>query len=306
MNTPVKRPTDLSAHRPAFTLIELLVVMAIIGILLGMIFPAVQMIREGARRTDCTNRLRQIATGLLNHESARQRFPAGITGGSAIPHPRTTWLVQILPYIEQTNVWERTLSDYQWSPNPFSGHLGLQTVIGSYQCPSDPDSGVAHWTHEGYLVATTNYLGVNGTNYQTRDGVFYLDSATRTRDIGDGQSNTLMVGERPPSPDFWFGWWYAGNGIDGTGAVDMNLGVRELNGMAPGNYLDSCPPGPYQFQAGRQGRQCDALHFWSYHSGGGNFALCDGSVKFIPYSANEVMPQLATRSGGEAFKLPWE
>jgi prepilin-type processing-associated H-X9-DG protein len=192
---------------------------------------------------------------------------------------------------------------------PLVGGTYLPTfLLNLYQCPSDPNSGQVHWTHNGYLVATTRYLGVNGTNYTTRDGVFYLNSATKMRDITEGTSNTLLLGERPPSPDLWYGWWYAGHGQSGSGSPDMLLGVRERNDPPVGgvtNYLETCPPGPYQFIRGRR-EQCDTLHFWSYHSGGANFAFCDGSVRLLPYEVDEVLPQLATRAGGEVFDKPFE
>ena len=111
-----------------------------------------------------------------------------------------------------------------------------------------------------------------------------------------------MVGERPPSADKWYGWWYAGLGQSGSGSPDMLLGVREINDPPPPgetSYLEDCPPGPYHFVNGTPGDQCDTLHFWSYHSGGANFVFCDASVRFIPYTADDVMPQLATRSGNE-------
>jgi prepilin-type processing-associated H-X9-DG protein len=124
-------------------------------------------------------------------------------------------------------------------------------------------------------------------------------------EIGDGQSNTLLIGERPPSPDFWYGWWYAtGQGSISTG--DVTLGVAELNPSKSGGtstYLEDCPPGPYSYIAGNN-EQCDTLHFWSWHSGGANFALADGSVRLIPYSISAATLQaLATRAGGETVSV---
>lgn len=293
----------------AFTLIELLVAIAIISILVGLTLPAVQMVREAGRRTSCLNNLRQIGIGLLNYETSRQKLPAGIAAYGATPYSSTTWLAQLLPQVEQQNIWDRAVEDYRYDPNPFLSHMGMRTVVPTYQCPSDPDSGKVSWTHENRLVTTTSYLGVNGTNYHRRDGVFYLNSVTKFRDIGDGTSHTLMVGERPPSPDFWYGWWYAGHGQAGSGSPDMLLGVREVNDPPPAgltNYLETCPPGPFSFMRGKYGQQCDTLHFWSHHPGGANFILCDGSVRFVPYTADTVMPQLATRNGSEVFPSPFE
>ncbi len=132
--------------------------------------------------------------------------------------------------------------------------------------------------------------------------------STRLGEIADGQSNTLLIGERPPSADFWYGWWYAtGSGSISTG--DVTLGVAELNpatapgGQGTGTYLKDCPPGPYRYGPGRN-EQCDALHFWSYHWMGAHFALADGSVRLIPYGIDDAtMRGLATRSGGEVVSV---
>jgi prepilin-type processing-associated H-X9-DG protein len=81
----------------------------------------------------------------------------------------------------------------------------------------------------------------------------------------------------------------------------MLLGVRTINN---GTYGEGCPDGPFDFQPGSFGNQCDAFHFWSPHSGGANFLLCDGSVRFLKYSANRIIPALASRAGGEAVQVP--
>ncbi|MFM7562898.1 MAG: H-X9-DG-CTERM domain-containing protein, partial [Planctomycetota bacterium] len=85
--------------------------------------------------------------------------------------------------------------------------------------------------------------------------------------------------------------------VDAYGSPDMLLGARERNDGA--SKLEDCPPGPYRFSPGKQGQPCDTFHFWSYHSGGANFALADGSVHFLAFSADEILPLLATRAGGE-------
>ena len=96
-----------------------------------------------------------------------------------------------------------------------------------------------------------------------------------------------------------YGWWYAGVGQAGTGSADMLLGTNEL--CLGGAYLWPCGAGPYSFSHGRFDNQCDALHFWSPHPGGGNFLFGDGSVRFLSYSAGSVLPALGTRAGGEAI-----
>jgi prepilin-type processing-associated H-X9-DG protein len=206
-------------------------------------------------------------------------------------------LTQILPFADQGPLWDQAREDYAYDPSPYLSHLGMRTPVSLFACPSDPDSGQAHYTHQYRLVAHTNYLGVNGTDYLKKDGLFFQDSRVRLAEIRDGQSNTLMIGERPPSPDFWYGWWYAGYGQAASGSPDMLLGARERNDGA--SKLEDCPPGPYRYSRGKQGQPCDTFHFWSYHSGGANFALADGSVHFLAFSADEILPLLATRAGGE-------
>ena len=150
-------------------------------------------------------------------------------------------------------------------------------------------------------MAVSGYLGVLGTDYLSMNGVLFSGSQVRFADVTDGTSSTLLAGERPPSPDFWLGWWYASGAADGSG--DTTLGVREMNGGRV-QFTSSCPKGPYAFVDGKVDQQCDAFHFWSLHSGGANFAFCDGSVRFLTYSANAVLPALATRAGGEVVTLP--
>src|SRR5262249_31667482 len=149
-------------------------------------------------------------------------------------------------------------------------HYGIMTPVKLFGCPADGRLGTPQPTYGDLRVALTSYLGVLGTDFRTSDGVLYWGSRTRLTDIRDGTSTTLMVGERPPSPDFWYGWWYAADGQGNSGSGDTVLGVRELR-YDNDPYTTGCPPGPYRFGPGKLAEQCDLFHFWSLHPGGANF-----------------------------------
>jgi prepilin-type processing-associated H-X9-DG protein len=209
-----------------------------------------------------------------------------------------SWHTRILPFVEQEALAQQAFAAYEANPsfliNP--PHAGRATVVRVYTCPADGRTQEAVRVGSE-PVACTDYLGVAGSSSPREDGVLFLDSRVRFSDITDGLSNTLMVGERPPSADFVLGWWYAGEGQAKDGSTDMLLGVRERNN---GTYGPTCALGPYHFKPGRESDQCDSFHFWSHHPGGAHFLLADGSVSFFPYSSDQLLPALATRSGGEA------
>ncbi len=217
-----------------FTLVELLVVIAIIGILIALLLPAVQAARESARRTQCTNNMKQIGLGLLNYESTRKSFPPGCTGiagawpGEGNTQPEFGWAALILPYMEQDAIYEQ----FQKDPNPppsDPGRLSLRqtlitnpniakSIINAFLCPTDggiDSSGLnpnRAFTNtppvlptSPFLVAKSNYPG-NGGN-EGNQGIFLLPNfqnnlqkvASKTvkiSDVLDGTSNTFAVGER--------------------------------------------------------------------------------------------------------------
>jgi prepilin-type N-terminal cleavage/methylation domain-containing protein/prepilin-type processing-associated H-X9-DG protein len=309
-----------SDTRRGFTLIELLVVIAIIAILIGLLLPAVQKVRDAAARMKCSNNLKQMGLALHNYHDSNGKFPAGVA--YTFPYYYWSWMAQMMPYYEQDNLyrqadtWARgSTYQYQWWPwggfwlnpmTPANPALGvkLQTLI----CPSDGREDTILAGSQAGLngsVAFTGYLAVGGisadfSNNTNRGqlGILYWTSTTKMTDISDGTSNTLMVGERPPSTDLYYGWWFAGAGWDGSGVGDVILGAREYN------YAASlgCSSTYVGFQQGRFNNPCDQAHFWSPHTGGGNFAMGDGSVRFYTYAgANTVLPQLSTMMGGEVI-----
>jgi len=259
------------SKRRGFTLIELLVVIAIIAILIGLLLPAVQKVREAAARMSCTNNLKQLGLALHSYHDVNNTFP----------QYGTSWLRLINPYIEQDNLAR-------------SGSSSVQ--VKTWLCPS------AVLATGNATQAKTHYLGVTGfrySDYVTGDTgvVSVYPSATRVQitHITDGTSNTVMVGERPTTADGYWGW---ANGID----WDSHLWTVWQSGD-PQVYGSSCPQ-PMYFQAplppSSPQANCDVHHFWSNHTGGGNFALADGSVRFFAYSAGTtIIPLMATRARGE-------
>ncbi len=291
--------------RRAYTLLELLVILAILAILLALLLPAVMKVRAAAARVQCASNLKQLGLALHHYHDTHNTLPPGFSSRRrSEPMPRTTWLTRLLPYVEQDALWRITVAAYDYERIPYRNppHLGFGIPIPLFACPADSRVSERQSTHRNLRPALTSYVGVLGTAYNRPDGVLFRDSRVRLTDIRDGTSNTLMVGERPPSADYWYGWWYAGFGQRGTGSADMLLGVRERN--VGGGYVSSCPPGPYHFQPGRVNQQCDLFHFWSLHTGGAHFVFADGSTHFLSYSVDTVLPALATRAGGEVAEVP--
>jgi prepilin-type N-terminal cleavage/methylation domain-containing protein/prepilin-type processing-associated H-X9-DG protein len=316
-------------RRRGFTLIELLAVIAILAILLGLLLPAVQQVRDSAIRIQCQNNLKHIGLACLNYYDQSNCFPPGVdTRYGAIDFMQAnrwyvSWLARILPYIDQETLGRSIPSEYArivypWGfagAGPDGPHEGLGTEMPVFKCPYETRNLVNTQVDMGGFNATiafTSYLGNGGTSCGANDGIFFDCSAVRMSAITDGTSNTLLAGERPPSADLWFGWWYAGAGYyDPTfgqvGVGDVILGARETV-YASDPYQQLGPlaelPGggcadKVNFQPGDVSNPCDQVHFWSQHFGGANFVFADGSVHFLTYEVDKILPALATRAGGE-------
>jgi prepilin-type N-terminal cleavage/methylation domain-containing protein/prepilin-type processing-associated H-X9-DG protein len=309
-------------RRRAFSLIEILVVIAIIAILIGLILPAVQKVRDTSLRMYCVNSLKQIGLALHTYHDTEGTFPPAITEEFP-PKPRdkmqwVSWLARILPNVEQPALYDdmkKAFARQGAFPDPFMNppHTGLATVVPLYRCPADDRQYQATYA-DGLTVAFTGYLGVSGTNLRANDGVLYWKSKVRFADIADGTSNTLLAGERPPSWDLVYGWWYAGAGQwdysyspgpHNTGSLDVTMGAAELNIKSNGiPQTDACSAGPFAFKPGTVFEPCDQFHFWSLHTGGSNFLFGDGAVRFLTYDAAPLLPALATRAGNEPVGPP--
>jgi prepilin-type N-terminal cleavage/methylation domain-containing protein len=293
-------------RRSAFSLVELLVVISILAILMGLLLPATQKVRAAATAVLCKNNLKQINLACLSYESAHGELPPSII--SPPDHMYALNLhVAILPYLEQQSLFDRASQDCKTFPITHLAppHQGLKTLVRVYQCPADQRQSWLHRTDNGHVVALTGYLGISGVGrYPQSNGVYNLSHTVRITDITDGTSNTISWGERPPTSDYLAGWWYMGYAAVVSEPV---LPVRAERGIPEGSTIgayNSCPPGPYDFVQGDLNNRCDGYHFWSTHSGGAHFGVADGSVRFIGYSANAILPVLATRNGGETVRLP--
>ena len=282
----------------AFTLVELLVVIGVVAILLALLLPAVQAARGAARRTACQNQLRQIALAAHSHVDARDRLPAGTDPGTSAT-PYRGWLVSLLPFLEETATANLVAAEYRASPDPFdmATHPTFSTPIALFACPEDARASIAQPVPRYRMIAgLSSYLGSSGRDATAQDGVLYAGSATRFADVLDGVSKTLLAGERPPSPKFDLGWWYAGMGVGVDGALDHTVGTASTDR----NPFGGCGDPVYPFQPGRLKDECSANHFWSLHpGGGGHFAFLDGAVRFFTYDAAAVLVDLSTRAGGE-------
>jgi prepilin-type processing-associated H-X9-DG protein len=274
-----------------------MVVIAIVMLLLALIASAVQRVREAANRALCQENLHQVAIALHNQAGDREK-ERGIGAVS--------WMVQLLPYIEQDPLFAQSLAALRADPFTYHDppHVGAHTVIRLYCCPSDSRLTEAHVDPDGFLTAFSTYMGIGGANAAVDGDGFFGRVGLRLGDVHDGLSNTIMIAERPP-PDNWLaGRWYS-SFSDTQWTYFRYRGPDQVMWAyypASWSFAADCS-GPFRFGPGRTNNPCDRWHFWSLHSGGANFAFCDGSVRFLPYAAEPFIVPLATCNGGEVVDL---
>ncbi len=303
--------------RSGFTLIELLVVIAIIAILIGLLLPAVQKVREAASRAECLNNLKQLGLALHGFHDAHKVFPASgwtMAGPGNLAGKFVGWRPLTLPYVEQENLQKLYNFNLDWWEGTNATAAGVPLKI--YQCPSVPTrkevlSAVAHPPRPAMNfpvpIAPTDYeavMGVHGIvnpvlyNSANQFSVMHRNSRTKMTGIIDGTSNTIMVVECSARP-LVFRNWRADPSLtndQGIGWADSE-GPFSLDGASADGSLEGCGPG--NGCSSPMNRRNDNEPF-SFHTGGGNFLFADGHVQFI----NESIPlatfaALCTRMAGE-------
>lgn len=314
--------------RKAFTLVELLVVIAIIGILIGMLLPAVQQVREAARRIQCGNQLRNWALAMHNYESANMEFPPGLNcpvnqggsggafrttnlflDGSPIPPAPingkfSNWMIATFPFIEQNALFTMLdLTVREQTGTAVGGETAISTnVVETLICPSDVSDRVVN-SFGNFWFGVNSYFGVSGTQSHfissiTNDGMLYQNSSVGFGDLPDGSSNTLLVGERFSQDPEWAdfgkrrGWAWS----SALSAQDCIIGALE--------------PINYQLPEGVGGADADPSFdftdrklnsFSSGHPGGANFVAGDGSTHFLTNQSTaslETLQALCIRNDG--------
>lgn len=306
------RSSSLAHRRLAFTLIELLVVIAIIGVLIGLLLPAIQKVREAANRMKCSNNLKQIALGIANFEGVTGVYPHGrigcdgITNGpcandTLIQRTGASGFLQLLPYIEYETLYktfDQNDLPYNQGTTWVAKSKGIETRPPTYVCPSD--TSLTFILTSGLKAATGSYAFVSGSygpsqgiglNVKlTNNGMFVYRVPLHLLDLLDGTSNEMIVGEV----------------IDAHTNLSTNIwsqGARHESSLRstenplntkPGTGITTSPYGIPLFGG-----------FGSRHPGGGNFAFADGRVQFITNSISlPVYKAISTRAGAEALSPP--
>jgi len=313
-------------RKRGFTLVELLVVIAIIGILIALLLPAVQAAREAARRSSCSNNLKQISLAIHNYADVKKVFPPGsITYGGCCGNPfQVAWTISILPYAEQSPLFAL------YNPSKFiedpENQLLRESPCPLYYCPSDEAAGKLEIPENSGLNSSRGQLYRHGS-YKAMAGFATSSNFWSAAEVGslpypnrgpihvagydpkygcesfgsikDGTSNTLMIGE-------YYSRTHTRRGVFWAlpyGGVTMGNAFNDVRVLVPDyDYCINSPTGtPPGLNAGNMCKHT----FAPAHPGGIQFALCDGSARLIPTTIDMlVFCQLSTIAGAEAVQMP--
>jgi prepilin-type N-terminal cleavage/methylation domain-containing protein/prepilin-type processing-associated H-X9-DG protein len=310
-------------RRRAFTLIELLVVIAIIAILIGLLLPAVQKVREAAARARCANNMKQLGLGLVNYETATGQLPPSATGRNLDPGPQHSWSVFILPHMEMDMIYRKYHFDVNWDSHDASTNHDnwptIQTQIPIFNCPSTPtgqriDTGpdlapgtnAACGDYSAFNAVkdfvAINLLGVFPPPTDQDDiriiGAMRRNQPSKLVDIKDGTSSTILLAEDAGRPNFYIYGGAPGDPASPCYAAKQG-GWADANGpfSLDGSERDGCVPGNCTMNCSNNSE------VYAFHQGGANFVFADGSVHFIRDTISlTTLAQLITRAGGEVVK----
>jgi prepilin-type N-terminal cleavage/methylation domain-containing protein/prepilin-type processing-associated H-X9-DG protein len=312
--------------RKGFTLIELLVVIAIIGVLIALLLPAVQAAREAARRTQCTNNLKQLGIALHNFHDTNNVLPSSVRPPGLTPLPRVAGLTLVLPFFEQKNLYDSMNFEFTWG-NPENSTTSL-TKISSLLCPSSPKDDrtdgipeISPWVAN--VNAVTDYSPTIGVDPRLRTlglvdyagaGVLPKNGKPKLADVTDGLSNTILYAESAGRPFLYQrgaklvsedptlarvnagGWARPASDFTIDGATkDGSLipGSYPINSTNGDNAAGLTFPLPYYGSEGTS-------EIYAFHPGGANVLLGDGSVRFVKDTTGiKIVAALVTRAGRE-------
>ncbi len=304
--------------RIGFTLIELLVVIAIIAILIGLLLPAVQKVRDAANRVKCQNNLKQLGLALQNYNDTYGHLP-GNTRPSAVATIRLRWATSLLPFYEQDNVLKIYDPSLNWSDPANRAAVAIQLKV--LQCPSTPSASRLDDNPDTFpswspFVAVGDYSGIYFSDATaSQPGILSRTEQVQLTDVTDGLSNTIYLIESAGKPNLYRngklilnaaagsnarvnggGWSRPASdiaypvGLAGDGVSAGTRGVNATNGFLLGTYPDAT------FGVNGTGQ------IYGFHPGGVNAVLADGSVRFIRQTISLSTLQAAiTRSGGEVI-----